>query len=144
MRTMSPDEGVGSASVSPSGMPTGTKGLFEDVQDLKPSTAAQQFDQSKALELMTRIAFTRLLIHEQASNGVPVLLIVVLVSWLTLLFVGFGLFADANVTVLVAMVLGAFSVAAAIFLILDMSHPYRGLIHVAAAPIRSAFEQIGH
>lgn len=142
LHAISPDEGVGSASVRPAGAPEGTKPLFEQVQDLRPSTPPQQFDQAKALDLMAKIAATRLLIHEQTSNAVPLLLVVVLISWLTFLFLGFGLFARPNATVFAAMLFGAFSVAAAIFLILDMNHPYSGLIHVDTKPIRSAFDQI--
>lgn len=138
-QAISPEEGVGSANVAPGGH---KQHLFELVQSLQPKTSAQQFDQSKSVELMTAIASTRLLIHEQATNAVPAALVVVMVSWLTLLFVGFGLFARVNATVLVSIGFGAFSVAAAIFLILDMSHPYRGLIHVSSAPIIGALEQI--
>ena len=139
-QAMSPQEGFGSASVAPE---VGQKRrLFEGVQALEPKTAAQRYDQAKAIDLMTMIASTRLLIHEQTMTSVPAGLIIIMVFWLTLLFVGFGLFAPMNSTVLAATGFGAASVAAAIFLILDMSHPYRGLIHVSGAPIASAVEQL--
>lgn len=140
-RTMSPNEGIGSADVSP-GAPTAKMHLFEAIQALEPKTKAQQFDQAKAVELMATIASTRLLIHEQATTSVPAPLVVTMVLWLVFLFVGFGLFARRNATVLVSIGCGALSVAAAIFLILDMSHPYRGLVHVSATPIHDALEQI--
>ena len=143
-QTRSPDEGVGSATITVTGTAGQKQRLFAQVLDLQPQTAAQRFDQSKALELMTMIASTRLLIHEQSTSSVPAALVVVMVIWLTLLFAGFGLFARPNATVRVALALGAFSVAGAIFLILDMSHPYRGLIHVSGVPIESALDQIGH
>lgn len=143
-RTLSPDEGIGSAIVTATGASGQKPRLFAQVLALEPKTPAQRFDQAKALDLMTRIAATRLLIHEQATSSVPGPLVAVMVIWLMLLFVGFGLFARPNATVLVAMGLGAVSVAGAIFLILDMSHPYRGLIHVSPAPIQSALDRIGH
>ena len=139
-QAMSPEEGVGSASVAP--QPGQRRGLFEGVQALDPKTPAQRYDQSKAIDLMATIAATRLLIHEQAMSSVPAGLVIIMVLWLTLLFVGFGLFAPMNMMVLMATGFGAVSVASAIFLILDMSHPYRGLIHVSGEPIRSAIEQL--
>ncbi|HWX25971.1 MAG TPA: hypothetical protein VNZ53_00840 [Steroidobacteraceae bacterium] len=44
------------------------------------------------------------------------------------LFLGFGLFTRFNTTVTVALLVGALSVAGAIFLILGLSEPYRGLM----------------
>lgn len=143
-RAMSPNEGLGSANIAVVGTANQKKHLLAQVLALDPKTASQRFDQSKALDLMSEIATTRLLIHEQASASVPAALIIVLVLWLTLLFVGFGLFASVNGTVLVAIGFGAVSVAAAIFLIVDMSHPYQGLIHVSGAAIQSALDQLDH
>jgi hypothetical protein len=45
-----------------------------------------------------------------------------------MLFVGFGLFARANATVIGALLIGALSVSSAIFLILELNHPYLGLM----------------
>ena len=143
-RAMSPDEGLGSVNITAAGTANQKKHLFAQVLALDAKTPSQRFDQTKALELMNDIATTRLLIHEQTGASVPVALIVILALWLTLLFVGFGFFASVNGTVLVAIGFGAASVAAAIFLIVDMGHPYQGLIHVSGAPIQSALDQIGH
>src|SRR3954453_17556809 len=48
--------------------------------------------------------------------------------WICVLFLGFGLFARFNTTVTVALFVGALSVAGPIFLILELSDPYRGLM----------------
>jgi hypothetical protein len=66
----------------------------------------------------------------------------VLVFWLAVLFVGFGLFARFNATTIVALLVGALSVAGAVFLILEMNQPYRGVMRISDAPIRDAFSQI--
>jgi hypothetical protein len=92
--------------------------------------------------LATSIASTRLLIHDQAHSAVPTPLIVILVSWLTILFIGFGVFAPLNGTVAAALFVGAMSVAAANFLILEMSHPFSGLLSISSSPILSALGQI--
>jgi len=66
----------------------------------------------------------------------------VLVFWLTVLFIGFGLFARRNVTLVTALCLGAISVAGAAFLILEMNRPYTGIMQISLEPIRNALSQM--
>jgi hypothetical protein len=66
----------------------------------------------------------------------------VLVCWLTLLFFGFGLFARLNITVIMALVAGAVSVATACLLILDMNQPYRGWMQLSSVPLREVLVQM--
>lgn len=143
IRTASPNEGVGSNDATAAGAGGRAKHFSEEVIALDAKTNAQKFFQTRALELTSQIASTRLTMHEQALNSVPVFLMIVLVGWLTMLFFGFGLYAPRNMTAVVACGCGAFAVAGALFLILDMSHPYRGLIHVSDAPIRDGLTILG-
>jgi hypothetical protein len=53
------------------------------------------------------------------------------VSWSLLMFCGFGLLSRANATTAAALAFGAFSVASAIFLIIELSQPYTGLFRVS-------------
>jgi len=70
-------------------------------------------------------------------------LLAVLVSWLTLLFMSFGLFVRPNPVVVVSLLASALAVCCAIYLILEMYQPYRGLIRVYSTPLRAALEQLG-
>jgi hypothetical protein len=74
---------------------------------------------------------------------VSVPFLIVLVSWLTILFFSFGLFASFNATVASALLVGAASVAGAVFLILAMSQPYGGLMRISDAPLRESLPRIG-
>jgi hypothetical protein len=65
-------------------------------------------------------------------------------SWLFLLFTGFGLMTRANGTVLAALGIGSASVAGAIFLILELESPYAGLIRIDSTPVQTVFNQLGH
>jgi hypothetical protein len=56
----------------------------------------------------------------------------------SVLFLGFGLFARSNITVFVTVTVGAISVAGAILMILELNHPYSGLVRLSDAPIRAA------
>jgi hypothetical protein len=56
---------------------------------------------------------------------------------------GVGLFVRANATVIVALLIGALSVSRAIFLILELNHPYLRLMRISGAPMHNALAQIG-
>jgi hypothetical protein len=58
------------------------------------------------------------------------------------LFLGFGLFARFSATVTLALLVGALSVAAANFLILELNDPYHGLMRLSDEPLRDAIAQI--
>jgi Na+/H+ antiporter NhaC len=80
---------------------------------------------------------------EQISSSMPWPFLTVLVFWISMLFVGFGLFARINATVIVALLIGALSVSSAIFLILELNRPYFSLMRISGAPLRNALAQIG-
>jgi len=61
-----------------------------------------------------------------------------------MLYDSFGLFAPNNPTVFAVLLVCAFSVSSAVFLILEMSHPLDGYIKVSSAPLLKAIELIGH
>jgi hypothetical protein len=70
-------------------------------------------------------------------------MLVVLIFWLTIIFISFGLYVPRNATVVVSLLVSAISVSGAIFLILEMYSPYEGLIHVSTAPLRAALTHLG-
>jgi hypothetical protein len=61
---------------------------------------------------------------------------------LTTIFISFGLFAPANVTVFAGLLVSALSVSAPILLILELYTPYSGLIQVSSATLRVALTQL--
>ena len=63
---------------------------------------------------------SRWLMYEQSTSPIPFPMLMILVLWLTIIFVSFGLFAPRNVTVMVTLFVSALSVSCAIFLILEM------------------------
>ena len=114
------------------------------LQKLTPTTEAQKSLLNQCLQISSDIWQSRLLIIEEQQEPVPPVFLVLLVFWLTLLFLSFGLFAPRNVTVFAVLLVCAVSVASAVFLILEMSHPLDGLIKVSSAPLLKALELIGH
>ena len=116
--------------------------LLDRIANLSPKTDAQRVNQMRALQLAQTIGETRLLLGEQERGSLSWPFLVVLIFWLAVLFVGFGLFVRFNATVFAALVIGALSVAGAIFLILEMNQPYSGVMRISDAPIRDALSQM--
>jgi len=84
------------------------------------------------------------LLQARAIPSVSVTLLAVVISWLVLIFASSSMLAPTNATTAVALVAAAVSVAAAIFLILELDQPFAGLIHIPSAPLRTALAQLGH
>ena len=60
-----------------------------------------------------------------------------------IIFGSFGLLAPRNATVLAVLFVCAISVAGAIFLILEMDQPFRGLMKISSAPLRYTLSHLG-
>jgi hypothetical protein len=122
--------------------------LFEELQDrlaaMEGHSAQQRWMLSQALALTSDMADVRWLLIEQDVLGIPVTLLLVVVFWLCLLFMSFGLFAPPNVTVRVVLFLCALAVAGAIQTILDLSRPFEGVLKVSDQPLRHALDVINH
>ena len=110
---------------------------------LTPTTEQQKSMLNQAAQIIAEIWQNRLLIMEQQQTPIPPVFLALLVFWLALLFMSFGLFAPRNTTVIALLLVCAFSASSAIFLILEMSHPLDGSIKVSSAPMVKALELIG-
>jgi hypothetical protein len=119
-----------------------TDAFYAKLQNLTPKTAAQTRAQDAAWQLTASLVRIRLLLYEQLNDSVSWPLVTVLIFWVSVLFLGFGLFARSNATVLVTMTVGAISVAGAIFLIMELNHPYSGFIRLSDQPIRAALDSM--
>jgi len=113
------------------------------VQALVPATDAQRTLRSRAMQLIYAIDQARWNTFEQSGTRTPPAFVAVLVFWLAAMFAGFGLFAPRNITTLTALIIGALSVATAIFLIEEMNDPLAGVIAISSAPMRNTLAIIG-
>jgi hypothetical protein len=127
--TLSQNRGVETTSSTAQGEP-----LLDAIQVLSPHTDNQRSTKSQALSLAIQIGQTRWLMLTQRAVPVPVILLSVLVFWLVTLFVSFGVFAKPNGTLITGLFVFACAVSAAIFLIVEIYHPYTGLIQFRMSP----------
>jgi hypothetical protein len=108
------------------------------IDALEPKTEAQRSLKSRAVQLVTDLTQTRLLLFAQSGKSIPMPFLAVMVLWLAIIFMSFCLFSRLNPTLIVALVVFALSASAAIFLILEMSEPFAGLMQIPSAPLRNA------
>ena len=118
--------------------------IVREILALAPQTDAQQWYKAQALELCDEILKARWIVFGGTESTVPGTFLVVIICWLTVLFGSFGLFAPRNATTTGALLICSLSVAASIFLILEMNTPFSGVMKISSAPLHFAMAHIGH
>ncbi len=109
---------------------------------LSPATEGQRWFKDQALEHSKEVLMIRWRVF--ASGGaIPQMFIVVVVFWLSVTFASFGLYAPRNATVVGVLFLAAVSVAAALFLIVELDGPFEGVIRASGGPFRFAIDNLG-
>jgi hypothetical protein len=107
----------------------------ETLSGLTPRNAVQTHLISSMGASSASFQQTRLLMSLELASSISWPLIVIVVSWAMLLFFGFGVLSGFNGTSLGALAFGAFAVASAIFLILELNQPFSGLFRIPAASL---------
>jgi len=121
----------------------GGEAFYDKIQNLAPQNEVQRSLKDQALKMSIDIGQTRWLLFEQNVRSIPMPFLVLLIFWVTIIFLSFGLFAPPNATVIAALFLCALSVSGAIFMILELDRPFGGLIQISSAPMRNAIAQLG-
>jgi hypothetical protein len=136
-----PQEGGRPSQVGPPGPDMET--MLGKIQALSPKDEVQRSLRSQALSMGYSLGEIRWLFYEQSSPSVPTPMLVILVFWLTVIFIGFGLFAPRNGTVIASLFFAGLAVSGAIFLIVEMYTPFSGVMHVSSEPVRFAIAHLG-
>jgi hypothetical protein len=110
----------------------------QSLKRIEPTTPRERELWSAALQRLTRIVELRWTLIEQSGGTVSTPLLVMLVAWLTLISASFGYNAPRNAIVVITLILCTTSVAAAVFLIIEMDKPFTGAIKVSPEPIERA------
>jgi hypothetical protein len=110
---------------------------------LKPATDAQRALLATAKDQVRKLADTQMLMARQLASPFPPHVLTVVICWATALFLGNGLVAAPNAVSVMAQFAGAVSIGIAIFLILELSSPYTGLIRLSPAGIDRVLKILG-
>ena len=121
----------------------GAEGFYDKIQELSPQSEVQRSLQAQALKMSIDIGQIRWLLFEQGGRSIPMPFLVLLIFWVTIIYVSFGLFAPPNATVIATLFLCALSISGSIFLILELDRPFGGLVQISSTPLRNAVAQLG-
>jgi hypothetical protein len=120
--------------------------ILEDIQQKmrasEPLTAAEREGRNDALQLVGELKRTSRLLAVQQTIRAPLLFLVVVIFWLSALFLSHAIFAPFNRVVVAALLISSFSVSLAVNLIFDMDQPFVGFIRVSPAPMQQALDQM--
>jgi hypothetical protein len=98
---------------------------------LQPPTERHRQLLTSARDLAKKFAETNMLMARQLANPFPPYVMGVVVCWAAALFLGNGLVAAPNTITVLAHLAGGIAIGSAIFLILELSTPYTGLIRLS-------------
>jgi hypothetical protein len=120
------------------------RSVYAKIQELVPQNDMQRRLQAQAVQIAAELGAGRwLLAAQQEGSSIPMPFMLILIFWLTVLFVSFGLFAPRNAMVVITILLCALSISAAILLILELARPFEGILQISSAPLRNAIAQLG-
>lgn len=117
--------------------------VYHSIRTLSPQNDEQRDLKTHAMAIAYEIGQKRWLVFEQSSPSVSPPMLVVVVCWLVVLFFSFGLYAPSNATVNTSMIVGAFAVASAVFLVLELDQPFTGLLKISCDPVVNTLKLLG-
>jgi hypothetical protein len=117
---------------------------YAALQQLSPQNDMQTAIKSQAASMALDLAQMRSLLAAQSAPSVSHTMLVILVLWLVVIFLGFSVLAPPNVTSLLALMISALAVSGAIFLILELDEPFGGMIGISSDPMLNALHQLAH
>jgi hypothetical protein len=136
-----PQEKGNAPQLDPSAV--GAEGLLDKLEDLPVQNDAQRSLKGEAIGLALTLGQIRWLMYEQNGSALSVPLLVVLIFWFTITFVGFGLFSPPNATVIVALGLCSLAVSGAVLVTLELYTPFQGIVQLSSTPLREALMHMG-
>ena len=136
------EAGTGHGPADPSA--AWSEALPKAIQKLAPLDDAQRTFKSQAAAVTTDLGQMRWLLLEQTGSSISTPLLIVVVSWLAIIFGSVGLFAPPNSTAVGALMLAAVAVSGAIFLILELDQPFGGLIQISNQPMLNTLDHLGY
>jgi hypothetical protein len=117
---------------------SGGEKIYLATQSLTPKTELQRALQGRLTQVINDLLQTRMLLFEGTSDPIPVPFLAILVFWLVIIFASFSLFSELNVTAFTFLMLFGVSAACALYLILELSKPFSGLMMISSEPLRQA------
>ena len=139
IQRMWPEETASPASLAPN--PQTGNAMFAAIQNLAPSDDTQRKLKDQATSLAIDLGQLRSSLQAQSVPSISKPMLMILVSWLVIIFMGFSVLAPSNSTVMFAFIISAVAVSGAIFLILELDQPFGGFLRISSEPMVKALDQ---
>jgi hypothetical protein len=117
--------------------------VYGVIQGLSPHNDTQGSLKAQAATLATDLGQVRSLLVAQSVPSISKPMLIILVSWLAIIFLGFSVLAPPNATAILALMVSALAVSGAIFLILELDEPFGGVIRIPSEPMLNALSHLG-
>jgi hypothetical protein len=104
---------------------------------LSPANDAQRALKRRLEEAITEIEKTRLLMFADGDRAIQTPFLLILVFWLAVVFASYVLFVEPSRIVITALLVFAFSISSALFLMADLSQPFVGLMQLPKEELRN-------
>ena len=116
--------------------------VYLEIHKLSPHDDLQRLVKTRAVQISNDLAQVRFLLFVESENLIAKPFLAVLALWLMIIFASFSLFSPLNGTVFTCLFLFALSAASAIFLIMELSRSFTGLMMISSVPLRKALGTI--
>ncbi|HQR50949.1 MAG TPA: DUF4239 domain-containing protein [Methylophilaceae bacterium] len=133
-----PEDGLEKKGTESSTMAQSLGKMADGLGALTPASDQQRQFQPQLQQLVSDLLQSSLLLTEESQSSVPPVFLLVLILWLGILFMSFSLLSQHNLTSTLALIISGASISAALFLVIEMSHPFEGIIKVSDAPLLKA------
>ena len=110
---------------------------------LHPTTDAETQALAAAKATVESIGQSRLQMSFALASPISIPLVVIVSTWATILFFGYGLMSGGNAMSFVVVAVGALAVASATYMILDLSSPYSGIFRASSEPLEQVLAVMG-
>ncbi|HJV35832.1 hypothetical protein [Geomonas sp.] len=124
------------------GSKTGER-LAVHVRQLTPKSDEQRAIHAQSMQIVADIMQSKWVLVQQHHTKLPLIFLIILISWFAILNITYGIFAPRNVTVIAVLFFCALSVSASLLLIVEMNSPLDGLIKVSSDPMLNALKHLG-
>lgn len=112
------------------------------IDALAPRDRFQQVLAADIQQHFARVTDTRWRLIEEAHSSISRPFFAMLVLWLIVIFLSFGLIAPRNALAIVTILLGALSISSAVYVIVDLDTPFTGVIVIPSASMRNELEHM--
>jgi hypothetical protein len=113
---------------------------YAAIMGLSPRDDMQRDLKARAATLAVDLQQPRALLLAQMVPSILKPLLIAMICWLVIIFLGFGLVAPANATTALALIAAAASVTSAVFLIMELDQPLGGMISIPGEPVLNALK----